>query len=85
MTEESSKIKFYATQWCGDCRRAFFLFKRNNIDLVYIDIDEDPEGEKFVKSVNNGNRSVPTIVFPDGSLLVEPNNQEILDKLNLPV
>ena len=82
MIDGNAQIKFYATRWCGDCRRAFFLFKRNNIEIEYIDIDEDQTGEAFVKSVNNGNRSVPTIVFPDGSILVEPGNQEILDKLN---
>ena len=81
MSEKSNGIKFYATQWCGDCRRAFFYFKRNNIPVEYIDIDESTEGETYVKSVNNGNRSVPTIVFPDGSILVEPDNQEIEEKL----
>jgi mycoredoxin len=83
MAEENKNIKFYATQWCGDCRRAFFYFKRKNIAIDYIDIDESPEGETFVKSVNNGNRSVPTIVFPDGSILVEPSTQEIENKIAL--
>ena len=82
MSEDSTKIKFYATQWCGDCRRAFFYFKRNNIPIEYIDIDESPDGEAYVKSVNHGNRSVPTILFPDGSILVEPNTQEIENKLS---
>jgi mycoredoxin len=83
MSDNSVQIKFYATQWCGDCRRAFFYFKRNNIPVDYIDIDESSEGEAFVKSVNNGNRSVPTIVFPDGSILVEPGTQEIENKMLL--
>lgn len=83
MVGQSNNIKFYATQWCGDCRRAFFYFKRKNIAIDYIDIDESPEGETFVKSVNNGNRSVPTIVFPDGSILVEPSTQEIENKMAL--
>ena len=82
MSEDNSKIKFYATQWCGDCRRAFFYFKRKGIPIDYIDIDESPDGETFVKSVNNGNRSVPTIIFPDGSMLVEPSTQAIEEKLS---
>ncbi|MBI9048295.1 MAG: NrdH-redoxin [Anaerolineaceae bacterium] len=85
MTQENSKIKFYGTTWCGDCRRSFFYLKRKNIPFDNINIDDDGEGENIVKSLNNGNRSVPTIVFPDGSFLVEPSNQQIAEKLNIPL
>jgi glutaredoxin len=48
-----------------------------------VDIDADPAGRKYVESVNRGFRSVPTIVFPDGSILVEPSNMELSRKLGL--
>jgi hypothetical protein len=47
------------------------------------DIDEDDEGGRIVMSINHGNRSVPTIVFPDGSTLVEPSDSELKSKLNI--
>ncbi len=51
------------------------------IDYEYINIDRNPEGEKLVKQINKGFRSVPTIIFPDGSIIVEPTNEELKSKL----
>jgi len=78
---ESIQIIFYGTKWCGDCRRSRKVFSECNVDYVFIDIDLDRSGETFVKSKNHGNRSVPTIIFPDGSMLVEPSDKELKDKL----
>ena len=75
------KITFYGTRWCGDCKRARRIFEELQIDYDWIDIDQNKDGEAFVKKTNQGNRSVPTIIFPDGSLLVEPPNQELIDKI----
>jgi mycoredoxin len=76
-------IIVYATAWCPDCRRARFFLKRNNIPCEEIDIDQNPEAAEIVKGLNGGNRSVPTLVFPDGSILVEPSNSELAAKLGL--
>jgi thioredoxin reductase (NADPH) len=48
-----------------------------------VDIQEDKEAQAYVESVNNGNRSVPTIVFPDGDIFVEPSNAQLAEKLGL--
>lgn len=77
----SIQILIYGTKWCGDCRRSRKVFSECNVDYVFIDIDHDPSGEAFVKSKNHGNRSVPTIIFPDGSMPVEPSEQELRKKL----
>ena len=77
------KIIVYGTRWCGDTRRALKILDEQKIDYQWIDIDKDPQGEKFVKETNQGNRSVPTIVFPDESILVEPSNQALKEKLDL--
>ncbi|HEY9077371.1 MAG TPA: glutaredoxin domain-containing protein [Anaerolineaceae bacterium] len=79
MTEAT--IVVYGTTWCGDTRRARAVLDRKNIPYKWIDIDQNPEGRKFVEKVNKGYRSVPTIVFPDGSILVEPGENELLAKL----
>ena len=80
--EPESKIIFYATKWCPDCLRARRLLDQNNIHYTWIDIDKDKQAKDYVIKVNNGNRSVPTIVFPDKTILVEPSNQELLAKIN---
>lgn len=83
MSESDGKIIMYGTTWCYDTRRAQMIFDNNKIPYVWIDIDKDADGRKYVESVNNGCRSVPTIVFPDGSILVEPSNLELNRKLGL--
>lgn len=81
-TKSPSQIVMYTTEWCPDCRRAKFFFKRKKIDVLNIDVNADKKAEEFVKQVNNGNRSVPTIVFPDGLLMVEPSNDELEAKFS---
>lgn len=76
----SPPIKIYATNWCGDCTRVRRFFDERNISYLWIDIDSDPQAKKFVEDTNNGFRSVPTIVFPDGSILVEPMTSELAKK-----
>lgn len=76
------KIVVYGTRWCGDSRRALKILDEREIDYRWINIDKDKAGEKFVIKINNGNRSVPTIVFPDESILVEPSNQALNEKLD---
>jgi len=75
-------IKVYGTRWCGDCKRALRILNTRDFKYEWIDIDQDAEGEKLVKTTNHGNRSVPTIIFPDHSILVEPSNQSLIEKLD---
>ena len=76
-------IMFYATAWCPDCTRARAFLDKRHIAYVNVDIDESPEGRSVVEKLNHGMRSVPTIVFPDGSFLVEPTQAELAQKLGL--
>ncbi len=75
------QIKVYGTKWCPDCYRAKQVFGRLNVQYNWIDIEDDQDALAYVKKVNNGFHSVPTIVFPDGSILVEPGNKELEKKL----
>lgn len=83
MSDSQVEIVMYGTTWCYDSRRARAIFDQNNIPYRWIDIDQDMEARKFVEQVNNGFRSVPTILFPDGSMLVEPSNTELKVRLGL--
>ena len=75
-------IKMYVTSWCGDCRMARRWFDTRGIPYEYINIEEDESAADYVLRVNGGMRSVPTIVFPDGSILVEPSPRELAAKFS---
>ena len=74
-------IKVYATTWCGDCRMAKHVLESRAIAYEYIDIDLAPEAAELVQRINGGFRSVPTILFPDGRVLVEPTRIELEEAL----
>jgi glutaredoxin len=76
-------IIIYGADWCFDCRRARRFFDQQQVTYHWVDIDEDTTGEQYVLMVNKGMRSIPTIVFPDGSILVEPSNYHLAQKLKI--
>ncbi|HLZ08674.1 MAG TPA: glutaredoxin domain-containing protein [Chloroflexota bacterium] len=73
----------YATTWCGDCYRTKRFLDRNNVPYRWVDADEVPGAMELVQAINRGHRSVPTLVFPDGSTLSEPSNPELARKLGI--
>lgn len=77
----SESIKMYSTPWCGDCRRAKMIFQSEGVPYEEIDISDDLEAIAYVEKINKGFRSVPTIVFPDGTVLVEPSSPDLVSKL----
>jgi mycoredoxin len=74
-------IILYGTTWCGSSTRARKLLDQNAIPYQWVDIDQDIKGREFVEKTNRGFRSVPTIVFPDGSIVVEPSMDDLSKKL----
>ena len=74
-------IKIYGTSWCPDCARAKQVFNKLKITFDWIDIDKDKPAAAEVQKINGGCKSVPTIVFPDNSVLGEPGNTELEQKL----
>ncbi len=83
MELKEGEIIVYGTLWCGDTRRSRAYLDRNQIPYRFIDIDKDREARTFVEKTNHGYRSVPTIIFPDGSILVEPPENVLAEKSNL--
>jgi mycoredoxin len=79
MTED--EIVIYGTSWCYQSKRAKALLEKSNIPFRWVDIEKDEQGRAFVEKTNRGYRSVPTIVFPDGSILVEPSETELNQKI----
>ena len=80
-----AEIKMYGTTWCADCNRAKAFMDENGVDYDWTNVDVETEFIDYILEINNGKRSVPTIVFPDGSVLVEPSNRELADKLAIEI
>jgi mycoredoxin len=71
----------YTTPWCGFCRNLKKQLARDGIEMAEVDIEQDPAAAEFVMSVNGGNQTVPTIVFPDGTTLVNPSAAQVRERL----
>jgi len=74
-------VTIYSTTWCGYCRRLKSQLDREGVDYVEIDIEQDPDAAEIVMKVNDGNQTVPTVVFPDGSAATNPSVAEVLARL----
>jgi len=74
-------MTMYTTSWCGFCRRLKTQLDREGIGYVEVDIERDPEAAEIVTKVNGGNRTVPTVVYPDGSAATNPSFAEVKSAL----
>lgn len=75
-----SQIVMYTTEYCSDCHRAKAYFAAKKISYLKVGLEGNEEATEFVINVNKGARSVPTIIFPDGSVMVEPSLAELNKK-----
>ena len=77
----SGQLIMYTTQWCGFCKNLKRQLARDGIEITEIDIEQDPAAAEFVESVNGGNQTVPTLVFPDGTTMVNPSAAQVRERL----
>ena len=80
---ESPQIRMFGAPWCPDCQRAKQFMAEQRIAFEWNDIDRDERARAYVQQVNDGKQIIPTIVFDDGSILVEPSNAELAAKLGI--
>lgn len=81
MTSETHSFTMFSTPWCGYCHRLSAQLGREGIGFVKVDIEQDPDSAQVVEQVNGGNRTVPTLLFSDGSTLTNPSVVQVKDKL----
>lgn len=82
-TENKAEVVVYGAMWCGDCRRAKRFFDTNGVAYQWFDVEQQPELMDEVMRLSDGRQSIPVIVFPDKSILIEPNNGELAEKLGI--
>ena len=76
-----SSFTMYTTQWCGYCRRLKSQLDREGISYELVDIEQQPEAAEIVESANNGNQTVPTLVYADGTAQTNPSVAQVKEKL----
>lgn len=74
-------LTMYSTPWCGYCHRLKGQMEREGIEFAVVDIEQDPAAADYVMSVNGGNQTVPTLLFPDGSALTNPSLAQVKAQL----
>ena len=77
----SGQLTMYTTPWCGYCRNLKRQLARSGIEMVEVDIERDATAADVVMQANGGNRTVPTLVFADGSALTNPSIDEVMAQL----
>ena len=77
----SESVTMYTTQWCAFCRRLKSQLARDGIEVAEVDIERDEDAARYVISVNGGNMTVPTVVFPDGTAMTNPSAAQVKERL----
>src|ERR1700746_3279256 len=74
-------LTMYTTQWCGFCKRLKAQLGRAGVEVNEVDIERDQAAAEFVMSVNGGNQTAPTLLFADGSTMVNPSAAQVEARL----
>ena len=74
-------LTMYTTDWCGYCVRLKHQLDREGIPFDEINIEADEAAAEIVTSINGGNRTVPTVLFPNGTALTNPTVAQVKEQL----
>jgi mycoredoxin len=74
-------LTMYSTPWCGYCHRLKGQMQREGIGFEVVDIEQHPDAAEVVERVNGGNRTVPTLVFADGTAMTNPSLAQVKAQL----
>ncbi|HYH33636.1 MAG TPA: mycoredoxin [Nocardioides sp.] len=76
-----SSFTMYTTPWCGYCVRLKGQLDREGIEYDVVDIEQHPEAADIVEAANDGNQTVPTLVYTDGTSQTNPSVAQVKEKL----
>ena len=80
-TPDSGTITMFSTTWCGYCNRLKKQLDAQGIGYTEINIEEVDGTAELVEQLNGGNRTVPTVLFPDGTAATNPSASEVENRL----
>ena len=78
---DAAPVTMFTTTWCGYCVRLKKLMQLEGIEFAEVDIEQDPKAADLVMQANGGNRTVPTLLFTDGSALTNPSIDQVKAQL----
>jgi len=81
--EPPAALTVYGTAWCPDCRRVKRFLDERHIAYVELDIEQDRRARNRMKRYTHGQQIFPTLVFPDGSVFINPSNAALAAKLGV--
>ena len=76
-TSGERDVLVYMTAWCGDCRTALRWLDAAGVAYRKVNIDRNAAAAQRVMDLNQGRRSVPTIVVDGEHRLTEPSASEL--------
>ncbi len=82
-TPDAGTITMFSTSWCGYCRRLKSQLDAQGIGYQEINIEEVEGTAELVASLNGGNQTVPTVIFPDGSTATNPSVAEVKQRVGV--
>jgi mycoredoxin len=74
-------VTMYTTSWCGYCVRLKKMMQGEGIEFAEVNIETDESAADLVMHANGGNRTVPTLVFADGTALTNPSIDQVKAQL----
>ena len=80
-TPDTAAVTMFTTTWCGYCVRLKKLMQLEGIDFAEVDIEQDERAAELVMQANGGNRTVPTLLFTDGTALTNPSIDQVKAQL----
>src|SRR5262249_26871611 len=79
------QLTVYGAPWCPYCHRTKRFRGAERVEFRYVDIDREPDAIEELQALQDGGRTIPTVVFPDGTHLVAPTDGEVASRLGLVV
>ncbi len=76
-------IRLAGTLWSSASHNTRDFLTRNLIPYQWLDVEKDAKVRALVEEYNQGELRIPTLFFPDGSVMVEPNLRELAEKVGL--
>lgn len=80
---EEPALTVYGAPWCPHCKRVKRFLAGHRVKYDSVDIDENPEAIERLKALQEGGQIIPTVVYPDGSLEVNPTDEMLAARIGL--
>ena len=74
-------IRVAGTLWSAGSHDIKDFLARSQVPYQWLDIEKDPSARELVQRTSDGRLRLPTVLFPDGSTLAEPDLRSLARKI----